>query len=111
MVKLKTPVSRRGKPRDAGFFRFSHPLHAMETLTVIREFLHDRLEVDPAAIQPETTLEELKIDSLLLVELIFECEEKFNVIFERDVPTPKNIGELITIVDTFIAEARSAKQG
>ncbi|KAB2968429.1 phosphopantetheine-binding protein [Zoogloea sp.] len=83
----------------------------METLTVIREFLHDRLEVDPAAIQPETTLEELKIDSLLLVELIFECEEKFNVIFERDVPTPKNIGELITIVDEFIAEAQKAKQG
>lgn len=82
----------------------------MDTLTVIRDFLHDRLEIDPAAIQPETTLEELKIDSLLLVELIFECEEKFNVIFERDVPTPKNIGELVTIVDEFVVAAEKAKQ-
>lgn len=105
------PVSRRGHHRGARFFRLPLPFFAMDTLTVIREFLHERLEVDPAAIQPETTLEELKIDSLLLVELIFECEEKFNVIFERDVPTPKNIGELIAIVEEFIAEAQKAKQG
>jgi acyl carrier protein len=52
----------------------------MDTLTVIREFLVDRLEIDPARIQPEATLEELQIDSLMLVELIFECEEKYNVV-------------------------------
>ena len=40
---------------------------AMDILTVIREFLHDRLGVDPEAITPETTLVELKIDSLMLV--------------------------------------------
>ena len=48
----------------------------MDTLTVIREFLVDRLEIDAARIQPEATLEELQIDSLMMVELIFECEEK-----------------------------------
>lgn len=82
----------------------------MDTLTVIREFLNDRLEIDPARIQADTTLEELQIDSLMLVELIFECEEKFNVSFERDVPTPKNIGELVAIVEEFVAEAHKAKQ-
>jgi acyl carrier protein len=82
----------------------------MDILTVIREFLHDRLEVDPATIQPETTLEELEIDSLMLVELIFECEEKFNVTFERDTPTPKNIGELVVIIEEFIATAKKPAQ-
>lgn len=82
----------------------------MDILTVIREFLHDRLGVDPEAITPETTLVELKIDSLMLVELIFECEEKYNVVFERDVRSPKDIGELVSIVDEFVIEAQKAKQ-
>ncbi len=72
----------------------------MDILTVIREFLHDRLGVDPAAITPETTLVELKIESLMLVELIFECEEKFNVTFDRDTPTPSTICDMIGIVET-----------
>ena len=79
----------------------------MDILTVIREFLHDRLGVDPAAITPETTLVELKIDSLMLVELIFECEEKFNVTFDRDTPTPATIGDMIGIVENFIVDAKA----
>ncbi len=82
----------------------------MDILTVIREFLHDRLGVDPEAITPETTLVELKIDSLMLVELIFECEEKFNVTFDRDTPTPATIGDMIGIVESFIVDAK-AKSG
>lgn len=77
----------------------------MDILTVIREFLHDRLGVDPAAITPETTLVELKVDSLMLVELIFECEEKFNVTFDRDTATPATIGDMMSIVEGFIATA------
>ena len=83
----------------------------MDILTVIREFLHDRLGVDPATITPETTLEELQVDSLMLVELIFECEEKFNVNFDRDTPTPKTIADLIGIVEEFIATNKSPAKG
>ena len=85
-------------------------MFAMDILTVIRDFLHDRLEIDPATIQPETTLAELQIDSLMLVELIFECEDKFHVTFERDTPAPKNIGELVVIVEEFIAESKKTEQ-
>jgi len=81
----------------------------MDILTVIRNFLHDRLGVDPASITPDTTLAELEIDSLMLVELIFECEEKFKVAFDRDTRTPANIGELIAIVEEFLATAKPVK--
>lgn len=80
----------------------------MDILTVIRDFLHDRLGVDPATINPETTLTELQVDSLMLVELIFECEEKFNVTFDRDTPTPNTIGDMMTIVEGFIANGATA---
>jgi acyl carrier protein len=78
----------------------------MDILTVIREFLHDRLGADPSTIQLETTLEALKVDSLMLVELIFECEEKFEVNFDRDTPTPKTIADLVRIVENYMATAR-----
>lgn len=80
----------------------------MDILTVIREFLHDRLGVDPSTINPETTLAELQVDSLMLVELIFECEEKFNVTFDRDTPTPNTIGDMMAIVEGFIATAQAS---
>lgn len=79
----------------------------MDILTVIREFLHDRLGVAPSTINPETTLAELQVDSLMLVELIFECEEKFNVTFDRDIPTPNTIGDMMAIVEGFIATAQA----
>lgn len=82
----------------------------MDILSVIREFLHDRLDVDPTTIQPETTLAELQVDSLMLVELIFECEEKFNVSFDRDTPTPATISDMVSIVEGFIASAQPAPQ-
>lgn len=80
----------------------------MDILTVIRDFLHDRLGVDPSTITPETTLAELQVDSLMLVELIFECEEKFNVTFDRDTPTPNTIGDMMAIVEGFIANGATA---
>lgn len=79
----------------------------MDILTVIRDFLHDRLGVDPSTIHPETTLAELQVDSLMLVKLIFECEEKFNVTFDRDTATPNTIGDMMTIVEGFVAAAEA----
>ena len=43
-----------------------------DTLTVLSEFLHKRENIDPARVTREALLEELKVDSLLLLELLFE---------------------------------------
>jgi acyl carrier protein len=69
-----------------------------DELEIVRGFLRDRLNLDPARIVPEATLEELDIDSLMLLELFFELEEKLGVSLSQDLPTPKTVGELIVIV-------------
>jgi len=69
-----------------------------DNLTVLSEFLHKRENIDPARVTPETSLEELKVDSLLLLELLFEFEDRLGVKIPQDIPPPKTVGDLLSIV-------------
>lgn len=71
----------------------------MNPLSVIRTFLKERLDVDPARVIPEATLENLGVDSMMLLELLFEFEEKMNVRLSLDTTTPRTVGELLAIVE------------
>ena len=70
-----------------------------EYLTLLSEFLLKRENIDPARVTPEASLEELKVDSLLLLELLFEFEDKLGVTIPQDITPPKTIGDLLAIVD------------
>lgn len=70
-----------------------------DNLALLSEFLHKRENIDPARVTPEASLEELKVDSLLLLELLFEFEDKLGVTMPRDIPPPKTVGDLLGIVD------------
>jgi acyl carrier protein len=67
-------------------------------LEMVRAFLKERLDIDPQRVAPTATLEELEIDSLVLLELFFEFEQKAGLSLAKDIPTPKTIGELLGIV-------------
>lgn len=75
-----------------------------DNLTVLSEFLHKRENIDPARVTPEASLEELKVDSLLLLELLFEFEDQLGVKIPQDIPPPKTVGDLLGIVDKLTAE-------
>jgi acyl carrier protein len=72
-------------------------------LAVLSEFLRKRENIDPARVTPETSLEELKVDSLLLLELLFEFEDRLGVKIPQDVPRPKTVGDLLGIVEKVTA--------
>src|SRR5437762_7959659 len=74
-----------------------------DNLTVLSEFLHKRENIDPARVTPEASLEELKVDSLLLLELLFEFEDRLGVKMPQDIPRPKTVGDLLGIVDRVTA--------
>ena len=67
-------------------------------LAVLSEFLHKRENIDPARVTPEASLEELKVDSLLLLELLFEFEDRLGVKIPQDIARPKTVGDLLEIV-------------
>ena len=72
-------------------------------LAVLSEFLHKRENIDPARVTRETSLEELKVDSLLLLELLFEFEDRLGVKIPQDIPRPRTVGDLLEIVDKVTA--------
>lgn len=76
----------------------------MESIELIREFLKDRLDLDPEKVVPEAVLTDLGVDSLTMLELIFEFEDRHAIDVPADAAFPKTVGELVTFIDGVIAE-------
>lgn len=71
----------------------------MTTLSIVRAFLKERLDIDPERVIPAASLADLGVDSLMLLELLFEFEERLGVDLAKDMATPKTVGELLKIVE------------
>jgi acyl carrier protein len=90
--------------------RRRNPITIMEQdhLKLLSEFLYQREKIDPARVTPEATLEELKVDSLLLLELLFEFEDRLGVKIPNDIPPPKTVGDLLRVVEGIQPPAKGA---
>ena len=76
----------------------------MDSLNLIREFLDGRLGVPPQQVVPAATLANLGVDSLMMLELVFECEVRFGVTLDKNLKSPKTVGELVVLVDRLRSE-------
>ena len=65
--------------------------------------------IDASGIRPETTFEELEMDSLDAIELLFEIEEEFDLTVEDEaVQGKENVGQVIEAVREAVAETPGA---
>lgn len=71
----------------------------MQTLELLREYLQKKAGIEPAKVTPDARLEELGVDSLMLIDLMFELEESLDVRVPDMDTRPATIAELITIFD------------
>lgn len=56
-----------------------------EIAQAVREVFESALKVDPAKLRPDTVLrDELALDSLDMVEVVYELEERFDVQIPED---------------------------
>lgn len=76
----------------------------MKSLTVIREFLDSRLGIGPEEVLPEVLLADLGVDSLMLVELMYEFEDRFNITLGNDFASPTTVGDLASLMDRLRGE-------
>jgi acyl carrier protein len=79
----------------------------MESIGLIRDFLKDRLGVEPENVVPGAVLAELGVDSLMMLELMFEFEDHFGIKLSRDIKTPRTVGEMVSLMDGLIAKSKS----
>lgn len=71
----------------------------MNTLQLLQEFLKRRVNNPPESLSLEMRLEDIGVDSLTLLDLMFDMEDKFGVRMPDDLPRPETVGELIDIFE------------
>lgn len=76
----------------------------MDSLTLIREFLDSRLGVWPDKVVPEATLAALGVDSLMMLELVFEFEDRFGITLPKDLKSPKTVGDMVALMERLRSE-------
>lgn len=75
----------------------------LDHLAVLSAFLHRTQNIDPALVTPEALLEDLRVDSLLLLELLFEFEDRLGVSIPKGVSQPRTIGDVLGIAEKLQA--------
>ncbi|MEO7760709.1 MAG: phosphopantetheine-binding protein [Casimicrobiaceae bacterium] len=80
----------------------------MTTLNAIRDILQADFDLAPNALQPEARLEDLAIDSLAVIEVMFAVEDKFHITVPAEPAAVqgelKTLGDLVAYIDRLIAE-------
>lgn len=72
----------------------------MATIDTIKEVLQDNLDIEPETVNEESTFESLGIDSLDMVELICDLEEKCDVDFGEPEGL-ETVGDLVEHIDNL----------
>ncbi len=66
--------------------------------------------VDVDKLKKDATLEEIGLDSVDMVSVIFALEDKYGVtIGENDIEKSATLGQMLTLIETKIAEKAAAK--
>lgn len=73
---------------------------SMATLDTVKEVLESNLDIDPENVTEDATFEDLGIDSLDMVELICDLEEKCSVDFGEPEGLT-TVGDLIEYIDNL----------
>ncbi|MEO8717212.1 MAG: acyl carrier protein [Burkholderiales bacterium] len=72
----------------------------LDTASAYR-FVQERLGIDVKSTDAATELASLGVDSLSLLELVFEIEERFGVKVDQDTPLPRSCGDLLAMIEQF----------
>ena len=79
----------------------------MTPYAVMAEVLSEKYDVDREAISPEATLTELGLDSLTIVDFLFDVEDEFGIEVPEERATFQTLAEAAALVDELV----QAKEG
>ena len=76
----------------------------MSTLERLQTLLIREYRLRPEAISSEASLDAFGVDSLGMMELLFELEKEFNVVIPNEQVELKTVGQVVTYIDKLTAE-------
>ena len=74
----------------------------MSPFAFLAEVLSEKYDVPREAISPEATLTELGLDSLTVVELLFDVEDEFGIEVPEERATFQTLAEAAALVDELV---------
>ena len=74
----------------------------MSPYAFLADVLSEKYDVAREAISPEATLTELGLDSLTVVELLFDVEDEFGIEIPEESATFKTLAEAAALVDELV---------
>ena len=74
----------------------------MSAYSYLAEVLVDKYDVDEDKIRPEATLTDLGLDSLMVVEFLFDVEDELNIEVPDDRAEFETLNEAATLIDELI---------
>ena len=74
----------------------------MSPYMFLAQVLSEKYDVDPDMISPEATLTELGLDSLTIVELLFDVEDEFGIEVPEERATFETLAEAAALVEELL---------
>ena len=73
----------------------------MSSLKALQDLIHEKYGIDPAALDPNASMRAAGIDSLALVEFLFEVEDRFGVSMPDRQPDIDTVADLARLIDAL----------
>ena len=75
------------------------------TFERLQQILTKEFEVAPELIHPAARMDQLAIDSLAVIEVMFRLEDEFKISFPQDPGELQTVGDLVSCVDRLATGA------
>lgn len=85
---------------------YSGKMDNRSSFEIVKEILIEELDVAPEKIQLDADLDALDIDSLAVIELLFQVEEKLGVPLPDERVPLKTLGDVVTFLDRLRLQTR-----
>ena len=79
----------------------------MSTLQTMQRMMAEQFELDEAKLTPDAELEALGLDSLSVIEFMFNIEDEFNIKLPDERVELKTIQDIVNVVDRLVAEQQA----
>jgi acyl carrier protein len=80
----------------------------MTTLQRLQDLLVKRFDLERKDLDPAASLEQLGLDSMGTIDLMFQVEDEFGVTFPRDADAPKTLQDVLDCIDRLLADPAAA---
>jgi acyl carrier protein len=82
----------------------------VSNLAVIQQLIAASAEVPVESLDPNRPLEELNVDSLTVLEVMFDIEEKFNIKMPEERVPIRTVQDIADLVDRLVAQQSGASK-